>query len=181
MTTTTMGKDNGTVLPAPALSPTSVEGGWGKKEEGGNDGQGEGGGVIRHQGQAHVRLPWRRCCHDLGARPSPLDNEVVMTDGGVGGKEGNVELRLAIFVRWEDARQFSDCSNGDDSSRRVAMEYSAFNAIKDAKRYLMGEGGAGADNNQGRGAAINARGNGTIQLPRAIFYFICTWAWARLI
>jgi hypothetical protein len=35
------------------------------------------------------------------------------------------------------------------------MEYSAFNAIKDAKRYLMGGGGAGADID-GRGAAINA-------------------------
>ncbi len=35
------------------------------------------------------------------------------------------------------------------------MEYSAFDAIKDAKRYLTGEGRAGADNNDGRGTAIN--------------------------
>ncbi len=32
----------------------------------------------------------------------------------------------------------------------------AFNAIKDAERYLTGEGGAGADNNNGCSAAINA-------------------------
>jgi hypothetical protein len=35
------------------------------------------------------------------------------------------------------------------------VEYSAFDAIKDSKRYLTGEGGAGADNDDGRGAAIN--------------------------
>ncbi len=37
------------------------------------------------------------------------------------------------------------------------MEYSTFNAIKDTKRYLTGEGGAGMDNNNGPGAAINAQ------------------------
>ncbi len=37
------------------------------------------------------------------------------------------------------------------------MEYSAFNTIKDAKRYLMGEGRVGADNTDGRGTAINAQ------------------------
>ena len=35
------------------------------------------------------------------------------------------------------------------------MEYSTYIAIKDAKRYLMGEGGAGADIDR-RGTAINA-------------------------
>jgi hypothetical protein len=36
------------------------------------------------------------------------------------------------------------------------VEYSTYIAIKDAKRYLMGEGGAGADKDDGCGAAINA-------------------------
>ncbi len=36
------------------------------------------------------------------------------------------------------------------------MDYSAFDAIKDSKRYLMGKDKAGADNNNGHGAAIDA-------------------------
>jgi hypothetical protein len=36
------------------------------------------------------------------------------------------------------------------------MDYFAFDAIKDAKRYLTGEGRAGADNNNGRGTAVDA-------------------------
>jgi hypothetical protein len=35
------------------------------------------------------------------------------------------------------------------------MEDSAFNEIKDTERYLTGEGRAGADNDDGRGAAID--------------------------
>jgi hypothetical protein len=37
MTTTTMCKDNRTVLDVPALSPIAMEGGRDKKEEGGNN------------------------------------------------------------------------------------------------------------------------------------------------
>jgi hypothetical protein len=63
---------------------------------------------------------------------------------------------LAIFVQWEDARCFIDCSNGDGSSGRVPVEYSIFDTIKDAKRYLTGEGKVGADIDDGHGAAIDA-------------------------
>ncbi len=49
-----------------------------------------------------------------------------------------------------------NCGNGNSSLGRVVMEYSAFDAIKDAKRYLKGEGGVGTDNAGGCGTAINA-------------------------
>jgi hypothetical protein len=54
-----------------------------------------------------------------------------------------------------DGRMYDDSSTAATSGR-VAVEYFAFGAIKDAKRYLTGEGGVGADNDDGRGAAINA-------------------------
>jgi hypothetical protein len=71
-----------------------LEGGWGKKGGGGNNAivSGRGGEVLHHQGRAHVRPPRQQCHHDSSVHLSPPGDDVVMTDGGAGGKEGTVEL-----------------------------------------------------------------------------------------
>jgi hypothetical protein len=147
---------DGTVLPAPASTPASMEGGESKKREGRNEaiiGNGGGRYYTVRVGRASVP-PRQQRRQDLGAHWYP--SNVVMMDRGAGGKEGALELWLAIFIQWEDACQFVDCGNGNGSSGRVAMDYFAFDAIKDAKGYLTGEGRAGADNNNGPGTAVDA-------------------------
>ena len=70
---------------------------------------------------------------------------------GGGSRDNVVTIRNAIFVRWEDARAFVECEKND-----VGVEYSSFDDLEDAERYLLmedlGEGGAGAAIEDGKNA-----------------------------